>query len=368
VSGTDRAPLMSPAPAGDRGREVARRRRLSVENGALVLSWEDGRREVLAAPGEVVSATWVPGVIGRPQATVRETLELALADGRSLAVPLDDWLGADDRALPFEWSGAVVRPLDASGSTALRISGAAAVARALGVDVTSAGALSPGARDVAAGGKLPALSKLLLRLWVAPALVAMALILTGAGPSSTVVWTTGLLGAALLVSLGTGLALDVAADRTLSRGDLPRGMWRPVPVSATSRAHVRTASIVPGHEWLVVRDRHGRECWTPGPRLGGARTAAYAGRGSPSRTSGVRRCSGSGGPSGGTPRGFAKGSGSWPSRVTACVKTLRSRRAPRGGHPHGPAINCSEAGTAAPARRSLLPASPLSCCCTCSVT
>ena len=248
-----------------------------MEDGALVLSWEDGRREVLAAPGEVVSATWVPDVVGRPQAVVRETLELALADGRSLAVPLDDWLGADDRAVPFEPSGAAVRPLDASGSTALRISGAAAVAEALALDVHSADGLSPGAREIKAGGEVAIAGRLLLRAWIVPALVAMALAITGLGSFVALLWATGVLGAALLVSLVTSLALDVAADRGRDRLDLPAAPWCPAPVSPTSRAHVRTAVVSPGADWLVVRDEHGRECWTAGPDLGGVRTARVRG-------------------------------------------------------------------------------------------
>jgi hypothetical protein len=95
-----RVPVMVPAPATDRGRRIVRHRRLAVQDGALVLQHEDGEHEVLAAPGEVVVATWVPVTAGRPEAVVRETLELTLRDGTVLAVPLDDWLGTDCRPIP----------------------------------------------------------------------------------------------------------------------------------------------------------------------------------------------------------------------------------------------------------------------------
>ena len=274
---TDRAPVMSPAPAGERGREVARRRRLSVEDGALVLSGEDGRREVLAAPGEVVSATWVPDVLGRPQAVVRETLELGLAAGRVLAVPLDDWLGADNRVVPAQYSGRAVMPLDASGSIGMRVSGASAVVTALGVDVGRGRTLSSGAREIGAGGRVRPVEEVLLRAWIVPGIAALALVITSFGPPVLSFRIVIVLGLTLFISLLTNLSMDVAADRRLNRVELPAPAWRPGPTAPASRRHVRVALVSPGRDWLVVRDEHGRECWTPGPGLGGVRTARVRG-------------------------------------------------------------------------------------------
>ena len=268
---------MSPAPAGDRGREVARRRRLAVEEGALVLSWEDGRREVLAAPGEVVSATWVPVVAGRPDAVVRETLELGLARGRSLAIPLDDWLGADNRAVPRQRGGLGLQPLDATGSVAMRISGASAMVAELGIPVLRGTSVVSGAREIAAGGRVRPFERALLLAWVVPGLAALALGVTALGPPLFLAWLLIGMGAALFVSLATNLAMDIASDRRLDRVELPAPAWRPRPTAAASRRHVRVALLSPGPDWLVVRDEHGRECWTPGPSLGGVTTARVRG-------------------------------------------------------------------------------------------
>ncbi len=268
---------MSPAPAGERGREVARRRRWAVEDGALVLSWEDGRREVLAAPGEVVSATWVPEAAGRPDAIVRETLELGLARGQSLAIPLDDWLGADNRAVPRQRGGLGLQPLDATGSVAMRISGAEAVVAALGVPVSAGASVSNVAQEIAAGGRVRPFERALLLAWVVPGLAALALGVTALGPPLLSLWLVIVLGAVLFVSLATNLAMDITADRRLDRVVLPAPAWRPRPTAAASRRHVRVAQVSPDRDWLVLRDEHGRECWTPGPGLEGVTTARVRG-------------------------------------------------------------------------------------------
>lgn len=273
---------MAPAPATDRGRPVVRRRRLVVEDGLLVLQCEDGRREVLARPGEVVAATWVPEVAGRPEARVRETLELSLRDGAVLAVPLDDWLGTDWHPLPVDDGGRAVVPLDASGSTALRVSGASAMVTALGLRVSTARALTPRARGVPAGGRLPMWSRVVLWAWVLPALLFFVLLiappfsdpsLDGQALRASLV----LLGIALLAGLATGQALQLAAERDLDRVDLPATPWRPEPTVPASRAHVRVALLSAGRDWLVGREENGRETWLPGPALGGVVTARTVG-------------------------------------------------------------------------------------------
>ncbi len=250
---------------------------MAVEDGALVLSWEDGRREVLAAPGEVVSATWVPEAAGRPDAIVRETLELGLARDQSLAIPLDDWLGADNRAVPRQRGGLGLQPLDATGSVAMRISGAGAVVAALGASVSRGHSVSRDAREIAAGGRVSFVERVLLTGWVVPGLVALGLAVTALGPPLVLLYVIVILGAAFFVSLVTNLAMDVAADRRLGKVELPAPGWRPRPAAPASRRHVRVALVSPGRDWLVVRDEHGRECWTPGPGLRGLRTARVRG-------------------------------------------------------------------------------------------
>ena len=248
-----------------------------MEDGALVLSWEDGRREVLAAPGEVVSATWVPEVVGRPQAVVRETLELELADGRVLAVPLDDWLGADNRVVPAQYSGRPVMPLDSTGSVAMRISGASAVVSALAIAVGRRDFLSGDAREIGAGGRVRPFERVLLAGWILP---AVSVLLLGVFELISFSVALGLVIAVtvgVFVSLVTNLAMDIAADRRLDRVELPAPAWRPRPTAPASRRHVRVALVSPGRDWLVVRDEHGRECWTPGPGQGGVRTIRVRG-------------------------------------------------------------------------------------------
>lgn len=282
MSRQDRAPVMVPAPATDRGRRIVRHRRLVVEDGALVLAHEDGHRKVLAGSGEVVAATWVPDTAGRPEALVRETLELFLRDGAVLAVPLDDWLGTGWRAVPVDRAGSAVAPLDATGSTAMRISGADAVVTALGLRVSTARALSGKAREVPAGGRLPTWSRLVLWAWALPALLFFVVLLAApfSDPSrdgQVLRASFVLLGIALLAGLATGQALQAAAQRDLDRGDLPAPPWRPEPTVPASRAHVQVALLSAGHDWLVGREENGREVWLPGPELGGVVTALTVG-------------------------------------------------------------------------------------------
>jgi hypothetical protein len=268
---------MVPAPAAGRGRAVVRRRRLVVEEGSLVLTTEDGRREVLAGPGEVVSATWVPEVEGRPEAVVRETLELVRRDAPTLALPLDDWLGADDRVVPAQPDGSAVRPLDATGSVAMRISGAAAVAASLGVTVGSGKELARGADEVAAGAQVPWWIRLLVHAWIVPAVSALALGVAEVGSAGLVVGLLVAMGVLVLVSLSTSLLAQARLRRDLRQVELPVPPVRPDPEAAASRAHVRHALVSAGRDWLVVRDEHGRESWTPGPGLGGVRTVRVRG-------------------------------------------------------------------------------------------
>lgn len=268
---------MAPAPAAGRGRAVVRRRRLAVEDAALVLTTEDGRREVLAAPGEITSATWIPSVADRPEALVKETLELGRRGAEPLALPLDDWLAADERAVPRQRGGHALRPLDASGSTAMRIGGATAVAGALGVRLTSGERPSARARVIGASAALRGWHKVLLHGWVAVGVPAFALLVLGVDAPALLVGLVLGVGLLLLTSLTTSLLLSIRAERALDTAVLPAPPWRPTPTVPASRAQVRVALLSAGEDWLVVRNEHGRECWTPGPALGGARTAHVRG-------------------------------------------------------------------------------------------
>jgi len=159
----------------------------------------------------------------------------------------------------------------------MRISGADAVVAALGLRVASGTDVSVGAHEVGAGARVPVAARLLLAAWVVPGLFTLALAVTGTGSGRVVFAALTVLGAALLVSVLTNLALELAGDRGLDRVDLPVTPWRPAPTVAASRAHVRLSLLSPGRDWLVGRDEHGREVWTPGPGLGGVRTARIRG-------------------------------------------------------------------------------------------
>jgi len=127
---------MVPSPQAGRGLAVVRRRRLLVEGGALVLVCEAGRREVLAAPGEVVAAWWTPVAaavgLGVPKAmtsaTVTDVVVVQRREGSPLVLRLADWLPASRRT-PFDvvtgaevagWPGP---PEEPSLSAAVRLSG-----------------------------------------------------------------------------------------------------------------------------------------------------------------------------------------------------------------------------------------------------
>jgi hypothetical protein len=270
---TERAAVMVPAPAAGHGRTVVRRRRLTVEDGALVLTTERGARQVLAAPGDITAATWVPQVADRPQAVVRETLELARRGAPPLALPLDDWLGADHRAVPAQRDGRAVTPSEASGSLGLRLSGGEAVLAALGLRAESGRALAAGAQLVPATGRLPRRGKVPLHAWIPVALLVLGLGVSGADVDLLLLLLTIALGVLVLLSVVTTLVLDLRQERELEQAELPGRAWHPQPTVPQSRTHVRTAVLRFSPEWLVVRDAYGREGWTPGPELGGARRA-----------------------------------------------------------------------------------------------
>jgi hypothetical protein len=170
-----------------------------------------------------------------------------------------------------------LRPLDATGSAAMRMSGAAAVAGALGLRVGSAQTASRGAIEVRGDGRLPLWVKALQHAWVVVGLPTFALVLVGLDAPGLVVGLTIAVGVLLLISLATSLVLAVGADRALTHVELPADPVRPRPTVPASRAHVRTSLVSAGSDWLVVRDEHGREGWTPGPTLGGVRTAQVRG-------------------------------------------------------------------------------------------
>ncbi len=260
-----RAPLLVPAPHGWAGRAAVRGLRVRAVEGALVVEHPDGRTERRAEPGEVTRVVLVPDPqdVGLPRASY--AAGLVPADTYGLLVAL----AGDRPVLALRLAEWVPAPAPVDGVTVRTVSGANALAGALGcaVEPADVAALAPKVRELRAvllspAPRLSVAAKTLLALGataLAVWFVASAIGRARGEPRAEVFGWYGALGALLLT--GTWLVLRARATKPL-----------PPPPGTAVTAGGATLHVSP--DWLVLSDAAGREAWLPGPAYGGVTQAA----------------------------------------------------------------------------------------------
>lgn len=272
---TGRAPVLIPAPLGWGGRENVRALRIRADrSGALVVERPDGTVERRAEPGEVTrvvladvadaglpASDYAAGVVS---ADAHGLLVVLAGDRPVLAVRLAEWLPS---------------PAELDGRTARAVSGANALAAALGraVEPADARALAGRARAVRAvlvspRPAVPETFRALLAVgWALLAVwgVASAILRFSSEPRPAAFGWIG--AAAAFVLTGTWLVLRRRTSRPLPP---PPGVEvAPAPVTPVRAAFRRTRLYV-SPDWVVIVDGFGREGWLPGPALGGVTAAS----------------------------------------------------------------------------------------------
>jgi hypothetical protein len=290
---------MVPAPQARRGLAVVRRRRLLVEGGTLVLVHESGQREVLARPGEVVAAWWTPveAAVGRTppslqaHPTVTDLLILERRGAPALVLRLSEWLPTSART-PFDvttgtdvagWPGP---PEEPSLSAAVRLTAADAVVASLGCEIQPAAreqrlealraVLARGSRLISGMVEVPVWLRVPAISATALSVLLLALVILRVADRETSYLLAQAAGVLTSAVVFARVALLAAAERQRDHVELPATPWRPEPTVPTSSRFVERARVSAAPDWLVVRDQHDREGWTPGPVLGGATTVRMA--------------------------------------------------------------------------------------------
>ena len=251
----ERAGLLVPRAGAVAWSRAARRDRVTVRDGALVLHRGDGER-VLAAPGTVRRLVWLaPGAVPRSARWVPSPLGHVLVDAAEPVVfRVGDWV-------PGELVG--------RGSDALRAAGFEGLARELGVPlevVSTPGAVAlPHWRATVLAERGAAATLTCGGLLVAGLVAGVAGLAAGHLAAGVAIALT-----LFLVCAGIDLVAALVTRRAAWSTAVGGGR-----VHATGRTAVAVRPGLRGSE-VVLAERRGWQSWAAGPDLGGVSSLVVA--------------------------------------------------------------------------------------------